>query len=913
MPIAPHQTDLTSQTSPVGVVLPPLPSADLDVEAGPDFDLKKISKDYVTHLREALGDQQRAGVGGGELVSHYTAHIDRLIQYLFDAATRLYARRYTRLQQRCAVLAQGGYGRGELNPYSDIDLLFLYHWKVTPYVETICEMIYYSLIDSGFVVGHAVRTVRTCTRLAAQDLQVKTSLLDARPLCGDEQLSRDFGLTLEREIIGKQTKRFFQEKAQESRQRHEQHGNSPYQLEPNVKESPGGLRDLHTAWWLAKVKFKIRSWHELFQKGIVPQHTLGQVEVARDFLWRVRNGMHLATHSEHDQLTIEQQEQLAPQLGFADAASFMYEYYRHATTLHDFSRLMLEQCLEAPRLSFFWRRRGRDIRPGVRIADQTLAVTKPEILTDEPVNMVTVFHDAQRHGVQISRSTQQLVRDTLDRLPPGAGESPAVRSALYAVLNWKQRVADTVWLMHSLGVLGWILPEFGNMQWRIQRDLYHVYTVDEHTLYGVAALEQLREGRFKEDLPLLTQVMREIDKLELLFLAMLYHDVGKGHGSEHDERSAAMVRQAASRWGMAEDDAHEWDLLVQHHLLMSYIAQRRDISDDALIAEFARTVENQDVLKKLYLLTFADMKAVGPKVWNSWKAGLLDELYLRTLERFETGLSVEEDPQARLQRRKDALAALLPSRDQAAPDQVQAFLDGMPDSYFLSTPEEAVPDHFRLLTRFIQTDGSQAEQDPYRLALAHFPEREYSELTVVTHDRPGLFALLTGVLAANNLNVAGARISTSRDGIALDVFRLSHAGRSEVVMDSELWSRLRTRLGAVLRGERTLEDLLQTTRSPSYLDKRHGRIPTEITVDNGGSPVYTVIDVTAPDRTGFLFRVTAALFQLGLLIHLAKITTNVNQVLDVFYVTDSRGGKVNDPDQLAAALQRRIFDVEGKG
>lgn len=907
MPVAPPGTGLIR---PSGLILPPLPPAELD--AGPDFDLKTISKDYVTRLRADLAKQQRDGVGGGELVSHYTAHIDRLIQYLFAAASQLYTRRHTRLQQRCAVLAQGGYGRGELNPYSDLDLLFLYNWKVTPYVETICEMLYYNLLDAGCVVGHAVRTVRTCTRLAAQDLQVKTSLLDARPLCGDGQLSREFELALECEIIGSQTKRFFQEKAQESRQRHAQHGNSPYRLEPNIKDSPGGLRDLHTAWWLAKVKFRIRTWHDLFQKGIVPQQRLDQVEAAREFVWGVRNALHLATHSECDHLTVEQQDQLAPQLGFADVASFMYEYYRHATTLYDFSRLMLEQCLETPRRSFFRRRRGRDIRPGVRIDGQTLAVTRPEILTDEPVNIVTVFHDAQRHGVHMSRSTQQLLRDTLNRLPPDGGESPAVRSALYAVLNWKQRVADTLWLMHRLGVLGWILPEFGMMQWRIQRDLYHVYTVDEHTLYGVAALEQLREGQFKEDLPLLTQVMREIDQPQLLFLAMLYHDVGKGHGSEHEQRSALMVRQAAERWGMAEDDAHEWYLLVQHHLLMSYIAQRRDISDDGLIAEFARTVEHQDMLKKLYLLTFADMKAVGPQVWNSWKAGLLDELYLRTLERFETGLSVEEDPQARVQRRKDMLATLLPSRAQATPDQLRAFLDDMPDSYFLLTPEEAVPDHFRLLTRFIQADGHQAGHDPYRLALVHRPEREYSELTIVTHDRPGLFALLTGVLAVNNLNVAGARISTSRDGLALDVFRLSHAGRAEVVMNSELWARLRIRLGAVLRGERTLEDLLHTTRPPDYLDRHYARVPTEITVDNSSSPAYTVIDVTAPDRTGFLFRVTAALFQLGLIIHLAKITTNVHQILDVFYVTDSQGDKITDPDQLAAALRRRISEAEGR-
>jgi [protein-PII] uridylyltransferase len=387
---------------------------------------------------------------------------------------------------------------------------------------------------------------------------------------------------------------------------------------------------------------------------------------------------------------------------------------------------------------------------------------------------------------------------------------------------------------------------------------------------------------------------------------------------------------------MSEDDTHEWYLLVQHHLRMSYIAQRRDISDDALIAEFAQTVGTEAVLKKLYLLTFADMKAVGPKVWNSWKGDLLDELYLRTLERFETGESAEEDPEARLQRRKEHLAVILSAEGKAtSEEQVTQFLASMPDRYFLATPEESVPGHFQLMSRFIQTknrqtmaivtppspeqnlsdqnlSGQNPEGDPYRISLAHFPEREYSELTVVTDDQPGLFALLTGVLAVNNLNVAGARISTSQDGIALDVFRLSHAERPEVVMDADLWSRLRTRLDTVLRGERALEDLLQATRGPAFLNKRDARISTEVTVDNIGSPDYTVIDITAPDRTGFLFRVTAALFQLGLIIHLAKITTNVNQVLDVFYVTSSTGTKVRDPDQLADALRQRIFDAQEK-
>jgi [protein-PII] uridylyltransferase len=849
----------------LGIDLPPLPPADLEVAADPRLNLRDVSKTYLTRLREELAKCHAAGESGRTVVELYTAYTDRLIRYLFDAATRLYARRYPKLRQRCTVFAQGGYGRGELNFYSDIDLLFLYHWKITPYVETVHETIMNNLWDAGFTTLPAVRNVRECVRLANQDLTVKTSLLDNRYLCGDEPLAREFTTALEREILGKHAERFFHDKARESRERHQKNGGSIYLLEPNIKESQGGLRDLHTAGWLAKVKFKVRTLRELIAKGVISTHTLTQVEEARDFLWRVRNGLHLLARSEQDQLTFEYQDQLVPALGFADVTSFMRRYYLHATTLATFSQMMIERCLETPRFyNFIGRPRGREIREGVRILDDTLIVTKAEILTDEPRNLVTVFHDAQRHGVRLASDTQQLIRYALASLSMDVAATLALREAFLAILNWKQRIAPTLREMHALGVLDWLLPEFGHLRWRTQRDLYHVYAVDEHTLHGVSELERLRDGDYKTDLPLLTQVMREIDRVEILVLALLFHDVGKGYGQEHSDRGARMVRTAAARWQLNADDAHEWHQLVLLHLLMSYIAQRRDLSDDTVIANFARVVGTPALLKKLYLLTFADMKAVGPKVWNAWKGGLLDELYLRTLERFETGESVEEEREARLQRRKAQLRLTLSTL--ASPQHITAFLESMPESYFLSTPEKDVPDHFQLLNRFTQTNGDGASE-PYRVALLHFPEREFSELTVVTHDQPGLFAMLTGVLAAQGLNIAGARITTSRDNIALDVFRLSHAERRELVMDADTWTRVYARLGAALRGERTMEDMLRAANPSSYLNKHKARIPTEVTVDNTDSLRYTVIDITTPDRMGLLFTITYALFQLGLEIH----------------------------------------------
>lgn len=884
------------------IELPPLPSADLEIAADSLPDLRELSKAYRIRAHEQAAKLHAASGNGHAVVELYTRQIDRLIRYLFDTATRLYARRYPRLHQRCAVFARGGYGRGELNPHSDVDLLFLYHWKITPYVETVWETVFHSLVDADFEVGHAVRNIRECVRLASQDLTIKTALLDSRYLCGDEPLSQEFAVALEREIIGRHNQRFFQDMAQERQDRHRRYGGSIYMLEPNVKEGQGGLRDLHSAGWLAKVKFKVRGLHELITKGVVSSHTLTEVDEARDFLWRVRNALHLLERAEEDTLTFERQEHLAPELGFPDVTSFMRHYYHHATTVEAFSQMMLERCLQTPRFySFIGRPRGREIREGVRILDDTLVVTKAEIFTSDPLNLLTVFHDAQRHGVHLAADTRQLIREVLPCLPPEAAKTRTMRDAFFAILTWKQRIAPTLREMHALGVLEWLLPEFAHLRWRTQRDLYHVYTVDEHTLQGVAVLERLRDGVHKADLPLLTQVMREIDKVELLFLSMLFHDVGKGYGHEHSQRGAEMVRTAAARWQLTPDDTHEWCLLVRHHLLMSHIAQRLDLTDETVIANFARIVGTPNVLKKLYLLTFADMRAVGPRVWNSWKGELLSELYLRTLERLETGESVEEARTARLERAKARISQAL--RASAHPEQVAAFVASMPDSYFLSTPEEAVPRHFRLVNRFLQSNGDDAG-DPYRAELIHFPEREFSELTVVTRDQPGLFAMLAGVLAANGLNVVRARITTSRDGIVLDVFWLSHVDRHTVVMDPDIWARVYARFGAVLRGERTAQDLL-TAALPRF-NKPNPRLRTEVTIDNTSSPDYTVIEITAPDRMGLLFTVTYTLFQLGLVIHLAKITTNVDQALDVFYVTDSSGAKVANTEGLANALRSQI-------
>jgi len=878
--------------------LPLLPTVESDEGGGLDLDyLRRITREYIERLRAQLQASHSQGASGREVVALCTAQIDKFIAYLFAAASHNYALRYARLHQRCTVIAQGGYGREELNPYSDIDLLFLYHWKITPYVETVCETIFYSLLDAGFTISHAVRSVRECVRLANRNLQVKTALLDARYLCGDEGLYDEFTAALEGEIIPKTPARFIKEKLQESEGRYGKYGGSIYLLEPHLKEGQGGLRDLHTALWLAKIKFKVRDLGELVHKGVISQHMLAEVEGAQDFLWRARNALHLLTRFHHDHLTFAYQEQLAPDLGFANVTEFMHHYYRYAATVYDFSQAIAERCLETPRPSFTRRSSGRDIREGVRIVADTLVVTDGGLFVRDPINLLTIFHDAQRHGVRLGSGTRQLIRDHLSLLHDAA--SPEVRQAFFAILSWKKRVYHTLYEMHALGVLSHLIPEFARLRWLTQRDLYHVYTVDEHSLRGIAELERLRTGTYKQDHPLLTQVMREADKVAILFLAMLLHDAGKGYGSDHDQRGAATVQEIARRWGLDEDEASEWHTLVRLHLFMSNIAQRRDLSDSTLIIDFARTVGTPAVLKKLYLLTFADMRAVGPGVWNTWKGGLLDELYRRTLEVFEKGVWVEEAREERVARVKERLRRTLLASPAATVldggelEWVEEFLSSMPANYFLVTPEESMPQHLKLLSRFARRE-SEPDSEEFLTALEHFAEREYSEFTVVTQDRPGLFAMLTGVLAANGLNIASGRITTSSGDVALDAFRLSHLEGQELVMAPQRWERVHTYLRAVLRGERNVENLMQALRPPAFLSRRSVRLPTEVTIDNAISREYTVIDVSAPDRLGLLFTITHCLFRLGLLIHLAKVTTSVDQVLDVFYVSDAAGKKIEE-------------------
>ncbi len=863
-------------------------------------DLKRQARRYIDDGRCALFERHRSGAGGLEIAAAWSTVMDHLIRHLFTAISADYGQQLPAANRRVALIAQGGYGRGELNPQSDIDLLFLYVWKVSPFVESVTEKLLYTLWDAGLQVGHATRSIADCVRLAESDMKVRTSLLDARFLCGDFPLYEDFEKKVESRLVKNGVKRFIREKLEETRLRHEQFGGSVYLLEPDVKEGEGGLRDLQTARWVARAGLKVKDIETLALNGIVGAADIAQLKESQDFLLRVRNELHFSTGKHQDQLTFEHQEKVSAALGFEGEGAlrgvevFMRSYYLHAAQVNRLSTLIVHRVTDCDKPRFgagaiF----GRTLREGIRLSKGHLTVTKPEVLRSAPENLVRIFDDAQKYNCQLSHETRELLRAHLDLIDDEFRRSAAANLPFFSILRWKESVYETLVEMHRAGVLGALIPEFGRLLCMVLHDAYHIYTVDQHSLRLIKEIERLKAGEYAESSPLLTQLAREAEKIELLYLGLMFHDIGKGFGGGHSEIGARMVHSIARRMRLNADDGALVEFLVRHHLLMTHTAFRRDLEDPKTISDFAKTMGGVNNLKMLYLLTFADVKAVGPEVWNPWKASLLGELYIKTLnvlEEAEKGEFERQDVRAALRRVQTRVRRQL-TKDHDE-EEVEQFIEAMPERYFLSTPEDDIAEHFELMSRF---RGRRAE-----LSVQHFPDRDCSSVAICCQDRPGLFASITGVFTALNFDILNARIFTATDGRILDVFRISHHGRAEVVMAEQKWIKFRAILDGVLDGKIDIAHLVGSFKPSALFQKRAPRVATVVNIDNEASDDFTIVEVFTEDRIGVLFTITYSLHRLGLSIHVAKISTNVDQAADVFYVTDRAGGKIVEPDEVEA-------------
>lgn len=850
--------------------------------------LKEI-KDYLQKGEEALRLRHLEGDGGfqgSEVVKGYTLLIDQFIKALFDYMITL--SRQGGKGDESTIIALGGYGRGELNVRSDIDIMLLYPKRLTPYMKVLAERILYILWDTGLDVGFSIRSLKECIHLAREDLKTRTSLLDARFLVGDIGLFNRFKEDFKREVFSKKAlEGFINEKLDEGRTRHARYGGSIYILEPNVKEGAGGLRDLHTALWVAKASLWVEGMDGLPDKGVLSGEEFTELLTSLDFLWRVRNELHFEGKRKMDQLTFDHQERMARLFGFENTKEtlavegFMRAYYLHAGNISHYSNLIISRCIKlGQRSKVKGQRLGvKGIDEDFELLDGLLRVRRPDLFDIEPFKMMKAFEMAQRLNTQLDSTTRELILKGLSRVDDGFRSSSYVNNAFLNILRGR-RVYETLQEMHRLRFLGRFIPEFEDITCRVQHDLYHIYTVDTHSLIAVRELEGLR-GAYKKDFFILSTLLEEVERPETLVLGILLHDIGKALGKGHAEKGGEIAERICRRMGLSEEEVELVVFLVCNHLLLADTAQYRDLHDERLVIEFAKTIGDIDRLNLLYLITFTDIRAVGPEVWNDWKGALFQELYFKALTILERGTFEVEDIGKRIPRIKEGVIRLM--RDEMPPKRVEEYFQMLPPRYYLSNTPDVIANHIRIV--------HQLNGNPYIMRVRQDMERQYTEVVICTLDMHGLFARITGVMAANNINILGAQINTLRNGVALDILQVN-SPLGGVIADDRRWAQVERDLSDVLMGRLPVERLV-ARRRPSILDRKtKPRVPTRVEVDNEVSDTFTVIDIHTQDRVGLLYTITSTISRLGLYIYVAKITTKGDEAADIFYVKDIFGQKV---------------------
>ncbi len=850
------------------------------------------------------------GAGGVDTARLLSGVTDEVVTALYDFTTvHVFRARNPTEGERLCLLAVGGYGRGVLAPYSDLDLLFLRPYKQTPHTESVIEFMLYALWDLGFKVGHASRTVEECIKLSKADFTIRTSILEARRLTGDEALAADLKKRFQEEVVKGTGAEFVAAKLKERDERHARAGMSRYMVEPNVKEGKGGLRDLHTLIWIAEYLHGVDSDH-VFKLDMFDAREVRAFMRAFDFLHAVRAHLHFTTGRPEERLTFDLQPEIAQRMGYGDRGApgegqpaverFTRRYFLVAKEVGALTRaftaaLEQEHLKSAPRgLSRFLPRGAKAKRkpldqPGFFEENGRLNIAGPQVFADDPVALIRLFHIADQRDLDIHPEAFTTVTRSLGLITSKVRKDPAAAKAFLDVLARGRDAYRILTLMNESGVLGRYLPEFGRVVAQMQFNMYHSYTVDEHTLRAVGVICDIIAGRLGEEHPLSASIMPLIDDREVLFLAMLLHDTGKGGPDGQEIGGARAARSACERMGLpaAKVDLVAW--LVEHHLVMSDFAQKRDVADPGTITAFARIVENPERLRLLLVITVADIRAVGPGVWNGWKGQLLRELYAATEAVFRGGRGSDAAANVRrhqAQAATDARGGLI-AHDPAAADWAAT----MEDAYFAAFPPDQVASHAALARRAADSGAVAAEA---RIDRQH----NAAEVVVAAKDRPGLFADLALAINSLGANVVGARVFTSRGGQALDAFYVQDVvGQPYGCETPRALQRLAETLELAGRGEL---GKLEPSRPFALGRAAAFSISPSVAIDNEASEHSTVIEASARDRPGLMEALARILSHANLSIQSAHIDGYGERAVDAFYVQTLKGEKLTDAKKIAA-------------
>lgn len=824
------------------------------------------------------------------------------------ATTRLHPQQSASDTQRLAVLAVGGYGRAEMAPASDVDLLFLVPWKTTAWTESVVESMLYMMWDLKLKIGHSIRSLDDCLRLGAADITIRTSLVEHRLVTGHAPLAQELGDRLWSELFAGTIPEFIEAKLEERAARHSRQGGQRYVLEPNVKEGKGGLRDLQTLYWIAKYIHRVDRAVELVDLGVFTRDEHLAFWQAEDFLWAVRSHLHLIAGRPVDVLSFDMQVEVARRMGYADSAArraveyFMQDYFRHATRVGELTRVFLTELetrhvRAAPFLGRIFRRR-RKMRAGFVDQQGRLSYESEAAFLADPLNILRLFEEALRTGVLIHPEALRTVAANLDRIDEKVQSDPEAIRIFMDLLLRHGNPERALRRMNELGVLAAFIPEFEPVVAMMQFNLYHHYTVDEHSIQCVAALAEIERGEHPEDLPLSSEIIKAGVNRRVLYLATLLHDIGKGRPEDHSILGARIARRIAARFGFAQDDIDTVEWLVRHHLLMSDVAQKRDISDPRTLRDFAKAVKTRKRLDMLLVLTVCDIRGVGPGTWNNWKAALLRQLHQETAAALENGLE-ELNRDRRQTEAKRSLRHMLIAKGWDA-RAIRSELGRHYDAYWagLQTQTQAV------FADLLSGLGA----DEIRIDLRADPDRDATRAAFVLSDHPGIFSRLAGALTLTGANVVDARTYTTRDGYATAVFWVQDAEGHPFAEDR--LPRLRQTILRTLGGEIVAREAFASRDKPKKRN-REFRFPTHITFDNEGSDIYTIIEVDTRDRPGLLYDLTRTLAANHIQIVSAVIATYGAQVVDSFYVKDMFGLKLHSAakrDGLEKKLRTAIAD-----
>jgi [protein-PII] uridylyltransferase len=876
-------------------------------------DLLDIYRRFLKLEEHRLRLEHNHGEGGRELVQRRADVITVMLRHIWTGAWETHQKSHFDKPPRIALLAVGGFGRGELNPYSDIDILFLYPnegEKSAVQVNDIVQHILYMLWDIGFQVGHATRTMPELVSQANGDLRTKTSLLEARYLSGDEALFKDFGKTFQRRCLHGHEKEFLEWRVNDQRDRHEKAGNTVFLQEPNVKNGCGGLRDYQNLMWIGKVKRGLENTQQFVEAQLLTPTERKQLDRAYDFLLRVRTELHYQQKRAGDVLTLRLQGQIADSFRYQHRTilrrmeAFMRDYYNHTSLLYNLGNTLCNRLcgVSKParaRWAFLpFRATHRQEIDGFVLENGELEAMSNQVFSDEPLRLVRVFLIAQQHDAELGPELKLRLRRRLYLVDRRFIYQTAVRETLLAIFSRKGQVGRALRTMHELGFLGHFFPEFRPLTCLVQHEFFHRYTADEHTLVCIEMLDKIIDAN---DPPFskYKALMQAVSRPHILYLAMLLHDSGKSENTRrHADASAVNAMRVARRLRLKGTELSTLVFLVDHHLTMSEIARRKNLDNEETIIEFARIVQNQERLDLLMLLTFADTQGTGSgRTYSDWKDLLLWQLYHRTTAALS---GITEFVAMAAKAREETKQRLLKNMDrQFDPGEIEAHFQNLPPSYFQAMSEELIREHISIVHGFLKYQISHDDASLHPVVhWRHFPEQGHSEVTVVTWDRDHIFARVTGSFAACNLTILKADIFTRTDDIAIETFYVA-TEKLEAVVDP----RDRDAFEKILFQAMSME---QFDFNQAFARKTKARIPvydpsemtTQVSVDQRASSQYTLLDVQTADYPGLLYRIACALVETGLNIASARITTEKGAALDTFYLCDREGRKIVSEETL---------------